>query len=50
MASTSAGSGWTNSRIIALTAGSVLLLISFAFIAGAGPWPGRTRNSSAPAT
>ena len=34
MASTSAGSGWTTSRIIALAAGSVLLLISLAFIAG----------------
>ena len=36
MASTSAGSGWTTSRIIALAAGSVLLLISLAFIAGGG--------------
>ena len=36
MASTSAGSGWTTSRIIALVAGSVLLLISLAFIAGGG--------------
>jgi hypothetical protein len=36
MASTSAGSGWTISRIIALAAGSVLLLISLAFIAGGG--------------
>ena len=36
MASTSAGSGWTTGRIIALAAGSVLLLISLAFIAGGG--------------
>src|SRR6266571_3650978 len=36
MASTSAGSGWTTSRIIALAVGSVLLLISLAFIAGGG--------------
>src|SRR5690348_2894686 len=36
MASTSAGSGWTTSRIIALAAGSVLFLISLAFIAGGG--------------
>jgi hypothetical protein len=36
MASTPAGSGWTTSRIIALAAGSVLLLISLAFIAGGG--------------
>jgi hypothetical protein len=36
MASTSAGSGWTTSRIIALAAGSVLLLISLALIAGGG--------------
>lgn len=33
---TSAGSGWTTGRIIALAAGSVLLLISMAFIAGGG--------------
>ena len=31
-----AGSGWTTGRIIALAAGSVLLLISLAFIAGGG--------------
>jgi hypothetical protein len=31
-----AGSGWTTGRIIALAAGSVLLLISLAFIAGSG--------------
>jgi hypothetical protein len=36
MASTSAASGWTTSRIIALAAGSVLLLISLALIAGGG--------------
>ena len=36
MAPTSAGSGWTTSRIIALAAGSVLLLISLALIAGGG--------------
>ena len=33
---TPAGSGWTTGRIIALAAGSVLLLISLAFIAGGG--------------
>jgi len=32
----SAGSGWTTGRIIALAAGSVLLLISLALIAGGG--------------
>ena len=31
-----AGSGWTTGRIIALATGSVLLLISFALIAGGG--------------
>jgi len=31
-----AGSGWTTGRIIALAAGSVLLLISLALIAGSG--------------
>src|SRR5512146_768223 len=35
-APTPAGSGWTTGRIIALAAGSVLLLISLAFIAGGG--------------
>ena len=34
MVSTSAASGWTTSRIIALAAGSVLLLISLALVAG----------------
>jgi hypothetical protein len=33
---TSAGSGWTTGRIIALATGSVLLLISLALIAGGG--------------
>jgi hypothetical protein len=33
---TPAGSGWTTGRIIALAAGSVLLLFSLAFIAGGG--------------
>ncbi|MGH3176376.1 MAG: hypothetical protein ACRDPF_21255 [Streptosporangiaceae bacterium] len=33
---TSAGSGWTTGRIIALAAGSVLLLISLALIAASG--------------
>jgi len=32
----SAGSGWTTGRIVALATGSVLLLISLAFIAGGG--------------
>jgi hypothetical protein len=36
MASAPAGSGWTTGRIIALAAGSVLLLISLALIAGGG--------------
>jgi len=36
MAPTQAGSGWTTGRIIALAAGSVLLLFSLAFIAGGG--------------
>lgn len=36
MASTPAGSGWTTGRIIALAAGSVLLVISLALIAGGG--------------
>ena len=36
MASTSAASGWTTGRIIALATGSVLLLISFALMAGGG--------------
>jgi hypothetical protein len=36
MARASAGSGWTTGRIIALAAGSVLLLISLALIAGGG--------------
>ena len=36
MASTSAGSGWTTGRIVALATGSVLLLISLALIAGGG--------------
>jgi hypothetical protein len=36
MAPASAGSGWTTGRIIALAAGSVLLLVSLAFIAGGG--------------
>jgi hypothetical protein len=36
MAPEQAGSGWTTGRIIALAAGSVLLLISLAFIAGGG--------------
>ena len=36
MASTSAASGWTAGRIIALAAGPVLLLISLALIAGGG--------------
>ena len=35
-ASTSAGSGWTTGRIVALATGSVLLLISLALIAGGG--------------
>jgi hypothetical protein len=33
---TSAGSGWTTGRIVALATGSVLLLISLALIAGGG--------------
>lgn len=36
MASTSAPTGWTTGRIIALAAGPVLLLISLALIAGSG--------------
>ena len=36
LAPTPAGSGWTTGRIIALAVGSVLLLISFALIAGGG--------------
>jgi hypothetical protein len=36
MTPVSAGSGWTTGRIIALAAGSVLLLISLALIAGGG--------------
>ena len=36
LAPTPAGSGWTTGRIIALAAGSVLLLISLALIAGGG--------------
>jgi hypothetical protein len=36
MAPEPAGNGWTTGRIIALAAGSVLLLISLAFIAGGG--------------
>jgi len=36
MASTSARSGWTSGRIIALASGLVLLLISLALIAGGG--------------
>jgi hypothetical protein len=36
MAPEPAGSGWTTGRIIALAAGSVLLLFSLAFIAGGG--------------
>jgi hypothetical protein len=36
MAPGQAGSGWTTGRIIALAAGSVLLLFSLAFIAGGG--------------
>jgi hypothetical protein len=36
MAPGQAGSGWTTGRIIALAAGSVLLLVSLAFIAGGG--------------
>jgi hypothetical protein len=36
MTSASAGSGWTTRRIIALAAGSVLLLVSLALIAGGG--------------
>ena len=36
MAPAPAGSGWTTGRIIALAAGSVLLLISLALIAGSG--------------
>jgi hypothetical protein len=36
MTSTSAASGWTAGRIIALATGSVLLLISLALIAGGG--------------
>ena len=36
MAPASAASGWTTSRIIALAAGSVLLLISLALFAGGG--------------
>jgi hypothetical protein len=36
MTPASAGSGWTTGRIIALAAGSVLLLISLALIAGGG--------------
>ena len=36
MASAPAGSGWTAGRIIALAAGSVLLVISLALIAGGG--------------
>ena len=36
MTSRPAASGWTTGRIIALAAGSVLLLISFALIAGGG--------------
>ena len=36
MAPGPAGSGWTTGRIIALAAGSVLLLFSLAFIAGGG--------------
>jgi hypothetical protein len=36
VASTSAASGWTTRRIIALAAGSVLLLISLTLVAGGG--------------
>ena len=50
MAPEQAGSGWTTGRIIALAAGSVLLLISLALIAGARPCSGRTPNRSTPAT
>ena len=50
MAPASAGSGWTTGRIIALAAGSVLLLISLPSSPGAGPWSGRTQNRSTPAT
>ena len=44
------GTGWTAGRIIALAAGSVLLLISLALIAGGGTLVWADRSRSTPVT